>query len=238
MAIKKILLFMATCLIVICQSCLSKNNHDEYSKVPIHYPGPNKMYDRDSFYLAYTIYQFQTLNIVGYGYYFQRADIDTIVYSPDTLKLVAFVIDSFMDYTEKEQTPVYDGHTMLGYRLKTTDPWIIYPFERYIIFAGYRNYNMIRDKLREAYFQNLKDYALYFWNCQQKKFEDYSFKYNLTDPKFWDSCIIWKKDISIPGYYQFQLTGNGDPEMPRNIIKIPEIHYPDSLLKLYHDNKW
>jgi hypothetical protein len=226
--IRNILLYVFA--VTICMLSCDEGSKEYFSETPIRIPAPDKIYERDSIYLAYTIYMFSKLDVVGYGYGFQRADIDTIVYNSDTLKLFAFVIDSFYDAEEKEPAP-YDGHAILGYRLKTTDPWVVYPVT-FSVFVGYKNYNKVRDRLRKAYFQDLKYYVYSFWNQEKKGFVEYTF-YNVTDSKFWDSCIIWQKDISIPGYYQFQISGNGDPEMIHAILEIPEINYPDSLLKLY-----
>ena len=226
-------LLICFCFLILFQSC-SEHVEDEYFPLqPIHFPAPNKMYERDSFYLAYTIKQFNDLRVVGYGLPLTRIDIDTVVYSSDTLKLFALVID-YCDYSAKGLS--YNGQAVLGYRLKIIDPWIVYPV-RCIFFVGYKNYNMVRDRLRSAYFINF-DYPMSgVWNYRDKKFETYR-SYNVVDKKFWDSSFIWQKDVSIPGIYDFQLSGNGNPEMPHPILEIPAITYPDSLLKLYHANKW
>jgi len=227
--------YFSFCLLF-CVSCFSGQDEQHFPEVVIRSSAPNKMYARDSFYLAYTIDQFSKLDVVGYGYNFQRADIDTIIYSPDTLKLFAFVIDSFMDYTRKQCVPEYGGHAILAYRLRMNDPWIVYPVT-VNVFVGYKNYNMVKERLRKAYFRDLRGYVYIYWNSEKKNFIEYTF-YNVTDSLFWDNCILWKKDVSISGYYQFQLTGNGDPEMPNQILNIPQIHYPDSLLQLFYENRW
>jgi hypothetical protein len=213
-------------------SCSGNGVKEYFQNAPIRYPSLNKMYARDSLYLAYTIYEFRKLNVVGYGYDFQRVDIDTIAYSPDTLKFFSLVID----YTKESDALNYDGHAILGYRLKTTDPWIVYPI-LYSVFLDYQNYNMVRDRLRKAYFQDFGVPVSGIWNYRTKEFETCP-SYNVIDHRFWDSSFIWQKNVSIPGYYTFQLSGNGDPEMPHPVIEIPSLHYPDSLLKLYHENKW
>jgi len=90
--------------------------------------------------------------------------------------------------------------------------------------------------LREEFFNRLKYETTWYWNNEKQKEEGYVF-YNINDPKFWDSCILWQKDVSIPGCYQFQLTGNVKPGDQRAILDFPLIHYPDSLLKLYYENR-
>jgi len=210
------------------------HEEDEYFPLqPIHFPASNKMYERDSFYLAYTIRQFNELSVVGYGLPLTRIDIDTVVYSSDTLKLFALVID-YCSYSSKDSG--YDGQAVLGYRLKATDAWTVYPV-RFYSFVGYKNYNMVRERLRSAYFIDFDHPMSGVWNYRDKKFETYP-SYNVVDKKFWDSSFIWLNGVSIPGYYDFQLSGNGNPEMPHPILEIPAINYPDSLLALYHANKW
>jgi len=212
-------------------SCSAKIGKKHLSENPIHYVSPNRIYARDSQYLAYTIQQFSNLGVVGYGYDIHRVDIDTIVYSPDSLKLFAFVID----YAKADNELNYDGHAILGYRFKTNSPWIVYPVT-VIVFAGYTNYNMVRNSLKNAYFKNFSNPAVSgIWNYRNKRFESYP-SYNVIDPKFWGNSYIWMKDVSVPGYYEFQFAGGGVLDSG-SVLKIPPIHYPDSLLNLYYENK-
>ena len=223
-------------LISICfLFCLLSCKYENFAKEPIRYPSPNKMYERDSMYLSYTIKFFNDNNVLGYGtgMDFMHADIDTILYSPDTLKLFAFVI-SFIknDIATSKMGYHINGQTIIGFRENTKTPWVIYP-NPFAVFLGYENYNMMKNRLREEYFNRQKDQWRWYWNNALQKREAYYF-YNVNIPKFWDSCVIWKKGLSIPGYYQFQLTGNVTPDDVNAIWKLPNLRYPDSLIKLFY----
>lgn len=54
--------------------------------------------------------------------------------------------------------------------------------------------------------------------------------YNLQDTNFWEKSLIWQKGSYLDGYCSFQVWG-------KDTLKIPEITYPDSLLKLFQETK-
>jgi len=231
------------CLLFSLSCSPGLNDDSYYPKDPILYPAPNKMYVRDSVYLAYTVSQYINRgDVQGYGGIpkenFLRIDIDTILYSPDTLKLFSFVITYTKDTEDKKNPYGYFGQVLIGYRTSTHEPWIIYPGVHFARFLGYLNYNKIKNRLRLEFFHKFKDENMWYWSNEKQQRELFTYKYNANDPKFWDSCHTWQKGVSIPGYYIFQLRGNVTPDMDDLLFKQPEVHYPDSLLKLYYENKW
>ncbi len=219
------------------QSCSFDIEKADFPQTPLRYPSVNEAYARDSAYLAYTIYKFNANNVTGSGGTgdindVRRIDIDTILYSKDSLKLFSFFIIQVRNIDANPITIHFNGLTLVGYRESTLEPWTIYP-TRFTAFFGYDNYNMLRDRLRKEFFQWFKDEKMWYWSSEKQRRELFAYEYNVNDPSFWDSCYIWKKGISIPGYYVFQLTGNVLPDDDDAIIELPKINYPDSLIMQY-----
>jgi hypothetical protein len=128
--------------------------HIEYSDIPtnpIRYPSPNHIYKRDSLYIAVTVKEFMNKKADIFDAYKQEGipinkvniDIDSILYSPDSLKLFSFVIiKNPEDSTHNKHC--YVGDCFIGYRPSLKTPWFIYYFNQYTP-AGFDNYNKIRN---------------------------------------------------------------------------------------------
>ena len=226
---------------------------------PVRYPSINKTYYRDSLYIAATIWQFIDKKVDIFDYYKQydippnkiRVDVDTIIYSPDTLKLFSFVIVTVPDYENKNPNRLfYSGEDMIGYRLSKNETWKIYYFGQ-IRPTGLKDYNQVRDILRNYYLGNgkFKSSDDTYWDGihndtlgmarsitfpKEANRVNIKFGYNIDDIRFWDKSIVWKKGSRIPGYYSFETVGNVAPGYGDSLIKIiPHLDYPDSLLEMY-----
>ncbi|MDX2303689.1 MAG: hypothetical protein NW226_12865, partial [Microscillaceae bacterium] len=171
-----------------------------------------------------------------------RIYIDSILYSPDTLRLYAFVVIEFkgrmMDesyleeiaryYVDYPDKSFFDGKAVIAYRDDYRDIWKLYPYDHYLPFNG-ESYSDIRYALRQYYFNEFKKNGETILHKNTLRF-----KYNVDDPEFWtEDCIVWQKGLRIPGYYNFQTRGNITRESLNPIIPELDIIYPDSLLRLF-----
>lgn len=229
------------------------NNELSDTEAPIRIRSPNVAYRRDSMFVATTVWQFINKKVGVFDYYKQyeipvtklRIDVDSIIYSPDSLKLFAFVIERVPEIeNNKPNEYFYGGNPLIGFRKSVHEPWKIYSFGQFTP-TGFKNYNKVRDLFRgyflgDGKFKNDSDY---YWDGvhndtlemnQGSNRVAIKFGYNIDDKRFWDSSIVWKKGSRIPGYYAFQTTGNVAPGYTDSPIRIiPSLKYPDSLLQLY-----
>jgi hypothetical protein len=209
--------------------------------------------------MATTIRQFMEKKVDIFDYYKQyhiplnevRIDVDTIMYSPDSLKLFSFVIIRVPDYENNKPDQVYYcGEDMIGYRYSKKQAWKIYYFGQNRP-TGAKNYNMIRNIFRNYYFGNgkFRTSGDTYWDGihndtlgmarsltvpQEDNRVVIYFDYNIDDKRFWEKSIVWKKGSRIPGYYSFETIGNVAPGYRDSVISIiPHLDYPDSLLNLY-----
>ena len=220
---------------------------------PMHYQSPSLNYRRDSIFIVATIWQFIQKEVSPFHYYRTfdvpldkiTVEVDSIFYSPDSLKLFSFVIITDPDVQHDNlQKYVFSGNSIIGFRLKKNSPWTLYDFDQYSI-AGLENYNDVRNSFRNYYLGNgdFKDDGAYYWdgihpdtlNMSLGAYNRISinFGYNIDDDNFWDKSIVWKKGSRIPGYYSFQTTGNVVLGDSNAIVIIPQLTYRDSLLNLY-----
>lgn len=220
---------------------------------PIRIKSPNVAYQRDSMFIATTVWQFIDKKVGVFDYYKQyeipihklNIDVDSIIYSPDSLKLFAFIIERVPEIENNRPNQYfYGGNPLIGFRQSVHEAWTIYPFGQFTP-TGFKNYNKVRNLFRgyflgDGKFKNDSDY---YWDGvhndtlgMNRGFNRVAIKfgYNIDDKRFWDSSVVWKKGSRIPGYYAFQTMGNVVPGyMDTPIRIIPPLVYPDSLLKLY-----
>ncbi len=251
--IKGLFIAIFVSLLVGCQG------QSKIAEAPIRYSSSDKIYQRDSLYIATTIWQFMDKKVDIFDFYKQykipfdkvRVDVDSIFYSPDSLKLFAFTIASIPDYESKIPNKLYfDGMDMIGYRSSKKDIWNIWYFGQYRP-SGYDNYNKVRNLFRWYYLGDgkFKNDEGTYWDGvhndtlgmarsitfpKENNRVSIKFGYNIDDKHFWDSSIVWKKGNRIPGYYGFQTKGDVVPGYMDSPIRIiPHLDYPDSLLNLY-----
>lgn len=159
--------------------------------------------------------------------------VDTILYSPDSLKIVALVVVFVPKAGEggpainPDENAYYSSIAMIGYRSVSTEPWILYPYGKYE--AYYSTYLDVAKRIRRYYFTQLADDGEYGVD-DSGEFVAEKFGFNLGDPEFWSRSLIWRKGARIPGRYNFETRGNVKPGYTDPLIVLPEIVYPDSLL--------
>ena len=146
---------------------------------------------------------------------------------------------------------VYDGYLVTGFRDSEDNIWKIYPLGL-LNASCFRSLKDADSTLALFYFNYLKkSEALvrindpnYGSKVVKKEKDDWKghgktfiytkqFGTNLQDSNFWTKNIIWQKGANIEGYYNFQLKGNITKTIQDFELKLPQINYPDSILKLY-----
>lgn len=200
-------------------------------------------YKRDSLFTIKTINGFIDSNYNIFDYY-NRWNVplnkvtfwvDTIIYSPDSLKMISFVI--FKNPNIENRRPsdyFYSGSDMIAYRDSKKELWKLFYWGTYRP-TGYDGYEMVKNAFYKHYFNDgkFKKSSRYYWDSISNNFVSISNQYSINDVKFWDSSIIWQKGSSIPNYYSFETTGNVKPTDENPIKKLPFVDYPDSLIALF-----
>jgi len=214
----------------------------DVSNIPEYHKSPNAAYKRDSLFIISTIWQFIEKQVSPFQFYKTfnipfnriRVDVDTIMYSPDSLKLFAFVIETSPESEHNNKKNYSSGNSLIGFRSNSKTYWTIYNFDQFST-GGFRKYNSVRKLFREYYFGegNFKNDAEYIWDSIKQIKTSAKFGYNLNEVHFWDSSLVWIKGARIPGYYNFQTTGNVKPGDENSILVIPHLDYPDSLIKMF-----
>jgi hypothetical protein len=236
----------------------SQTDVSKEASVTTVYSKPTPHYKRDSLYVAETIWQYIDKEVdIFDSYKSHKIDIslvkvyvDSVFYSPDSLKLFAFVIIKVPDNESVELDDFYySGSDMIGYRDSTNSPWQVYYFGHYRP-AGYDTYKKVSNLFRWYYLKDgkFKSSIDVYWDGRrndtlgmareitfpkQNNRVSIKFGYNIDDPLFWSKSIIWKKGNRIPGYYSFETNGSTVPGSNNPIKNIPKLDYPDSLLNLY-----
>ncbi len=208
---------------------------------------------RDSMLLAFTFNQFINKDYYELHYLHQYRKkgyqvniyVDDIFYSPDSLKLFAFIIVEMPTAAEWNQNSLedstkqwyYASYDWIGFRENTNEIWKLYPFHKNRS-NGYATYETVQFNLRDYYFDEIKDAIHFKTNC------------SLVDTCFWTEEKIWKKaefvegyyDFQIaPGYYDYQIKGKEEwfkkqwntRPLSEFLLPIPDVEYPEELLKKY-----
>lgn len=233
--------YLVACFFIGLFSCNNQQVQNVDSATPIRYPSPNAMYQRDSTYIVATIEQFIDKEVSYFNFAKQynlplnkiEIYVDTILYSPDTLKMVTFVIKKMPDM-EAADTNVfyYSGGDLKGFRSSTKEPWHIYP-NFHCGPSGLPEYNSVRRILHRCCFEELKTESTYVWDSSKMDLILESYRYNMDEKDFWDSSVLWRKGARTAGAYIFQNRGTVKPWDENPVQIIPKLDYPDSLLDLY-----
>ena len=218
----KVVLYVIILLVItMAYSCHSLNNKAVNKEVKI----SNKEYNRDSIFIEYTINQFIENKYRGYDFYDSansKIYIDTILYSPDKLKLFSLVI---IEKRKIEQGKPFHGMAVIAYREDTSNIWKVYPVTKYGV--SWSDFQGARNVLRRCYFEEIKG---------TKDNQRNEFKHNLGDSNFWDD-LYFKKGYDIDSLYYFQTELNKEtPTLKRKkdgIIPYLEIDYPQEIIELY-----
>lgn len=163
--------------------------------------------------------------------------IDTIFYSPDTLKLFAFAIAQIPGWTPKnyDQPDDFDGQAMAGYRTRQDTCWTLFytgplhPLGR--PSSDRVSWEMRRYFLSDA-FASHEMYAHEDGEAVSK-----AFKYTPADTLFWTESLMWERGALRPGYYYFEtVRAPSMQDVTRTRVKQPiPVSYPDSIRQMYGD---
>lgn len=131
-----------------------------------------------------------------------------IVYSPDSLKCVAFIcIKSHYDNIPslepaRDRFRKYDGKVIMGIRDSINQQFKIYPYIR-LATVGFENINSSMKILKYHFFKELKGFTAH----NEPRFEGATYTHNLDEPEFFDTAPDFQKNKSekFKDYYNCQL---------------------------------
>ncbi len=183
---------------------------------------PDTFIQRDVEFIQLTVRDFIRVDYPRYQFpgYDERTEIfvDRIFYSPDSLRVFAFVILKCYNNNEVTQKQGYyfNGKALVGYRENPNEIWKIYPYRSYSA-SVFQKYETVQNFLTESYMHRLKSYV-----------DGHHVKvgYNVGDPRFWKSPI-WEKGHRVPGYYNFELGTFLKP------LRTLRTNYPPELLEQF-----
>lgn len=203
---------------------------------------------KDSLFLAFTLRQFTRMGSPGFNHALTLSPsqtdsikpfVDLILYSPDSLKMFAFVISQIPDneftrnYKNSELGHYYDCTAIVGFRNGTGEFWRVFHFPQYD-GTVYAEYGRARRSLEQYYFTRFKNDGQFVrdgkggWGFEK-------FSYNVNEPGFWTG-IVWQKGLLADGLYNFQTYKKATfPELTYSELRYPEIEYPDSILALFKE---
>lgn len=214
-----------------------RDQETDVSNTPIHYNSPDSLYTKDSLFIVNTVWLFIKKQVSPFHFYTTfniplskvKVEVDTIIYSPNQLKLFSFNIISYWD--SKENKSISSGDGFIGYRNNRKERWRLFHFDQFGT-GGFHKYNSIRKLFREYYLGDgeFKNDLHNYWISEIKNYKSIPFKYNLDNKLFWDSSIVWQKGIPIPGYYSFEVDDQAKPGEENIIKKLPQLTDADSLI--------
>ena len=183
-------------------------------------------YTRDSSFINYTVLQFieKKYNEYAIDSYTSAAKVhvDTILYSPEGLKLFSLII---VEKAEGEEDKPFHGRAVIAYRENLNEAWKVYPINKFVVSFG--NYEGARNVLRRSYFEELKG---------MKDNKSNKFKYSLGESGFWND-LFFKKGLDVDSLYYFQTELNRNTPTSKRIrdgvVPYLEIEYPQEILDLY-----
>lgn len=202
---------------------------------------PKNAFSRDSLFVRLVVDEFMKIDTHGYEGYMNRGVassirqiyVDTLLYSPDSLKLFAIiVIKTKNNHSDEARTNdwYYHGNSVVGIRGQPGEPWALYPYDRITArsFSGYRKASLF---MRNSYLRDFK------YDGEVNKGPDgknvfMKYLYNVGEARFWSESIVWKKDLRIRGYYNFQLKGfYPEKYLDQALVRLPDVSRYYSLYK-------
>lgn len=217
---KTVLKLTALLLITACGGTMNGRKSDRVVEIV-----SPKEYSRDSTFISYTVKQFVINKYREYDVdsYTEGATIyvDTIIYSPNKLKLFSLTI---LEKEKGEEGKPFKGRAIIAYREDQKEIWKVYPI-RNLTGGGY-DYNGVQKILRDGYFKGLNETST----------DGHKYKYTPIEDKFWED-LFFKKGYDVDSLYFFQTELN--PNTPTlktkrdGIIPLLKIDYPKELLEQF-----
>ncbi len=198
---------------------------------------PPQLYERDSAYIAITA-KTRLGNLWDRPGYTDSLMVDTIFYSPDRLKLFAFIIErkperkNFIESTGIMHS--YRGDAYVGFRYSVGQTWELYAFDLGLL-GTYETPEKAKQVLQWLYFKKLKEAPDFIIN-EDGKWQEERFGANLGERAFWSS-MLWRKGTRAPGLYIFQtyrwLMSGHSPSEQVKVKNFESIDYPKDLLEMF-----
>jgi len=177
-------------------------------------------------------------------------------YGPDKKRILVWVgekkpnattIETYSDKVEVNKIcpnvkdTIYSLSALICMRDNINQIWKIYPFDQQQATCYSRKEEAI-NVLGQYYFGQMKKHQMYRMmqsgkNKGHKKLQAY--EYNLQDKDFWDKCWLFQKDtVGSYGLYPFQIKGYNYlgykcTQKCAEPFNLPEVNYPEEILKLY-----
>mgnify|MGYP006901742204 FL=1 len=164
-----------------------------------------------------------------------RALVDTILYSPDSLKLFSIVLEQIPETESTDGRAWYfNGRTVIGIRTRRDTCWTLYPESRPLSPINFGDREELSKVMRSSYFgESFRDVKGAIF--ENGEIVSAPFRYNPSDSLFWTQGLHWRKGAHIDGFYYFQTVRDPRPgNMAHALRKRPfEVSYPDSIRKMY-----
>ena len=206
---------------------------------------------RDKTYIEYTVREWMNNDYEDFHYLFNdytpenrekvRIHVKDIFYSPDSLKLISFVIIeepvylSMNEWNKKvAKTDVcFNGHILVGFRDISTKPWKLYFFPQFKVYDD-PFIEKSQNTLIHYMFETIKSYSFAGFE-ENGEWGFCSFKYNLDEPEFWTGPVFDKSCFKGEGYF-FQIDDFRSPEYikgKRDTVPFFKIDYPKELIEQF-----
>lgn len=165
-----------------------------------------------------------------------QTQVDTILYSPDMLKLFAIVIEKIPEPESNEQSQkwYFNGNPVLGFRSTEGSCWQLYPETRPLSPINFRTAKEVSKVMRANYFSDeFREVKMGIFERGEQVFAP--FKYNPLDSLFWTESLYWMKGAHTDSLYYFQTVRDPQPgKMTHALSKQPlPVTYPDSIRQRY-----
>ncbi len=234
--------------VIVSRKCLSKAERDSRFTVKTNFQMNPDYYTADSLLIVYTIMEmrekggFLLSNPFDEGLLDQFTTfVDTIFYSPDTLKLISLIVErapcnigaGYPFQERKENCFYFNGFAFIGYRESPKTQWNLYVHDQ-CRASSFGDYKTVINLLREYFLDNILICRGVSVPDRKGNYVYRTYNYNIDEFGFWDS-IVWQKGVRDPGLYLFQFKFQSKEYMKGDTTAIPyfPISYPDSLIKHY-----
>jgi hypothetical protein len=183
--------------------------------------------------------------------------IERFFFSPDKLKMIALICEKMPNaktlekYSEDSLNnricptggdTIYLMSALIGFRESIHQLWILYPLALQFVDCS-PSKEMVLKYMESFLSSEMKNKAM--WKIKQEgkergQYELKEFGYNIQDSSFWNKCWLWEKDtVGADGKYWFQVEQYGNGMGAKicnkcaNLIELPRVIYPDSILQMY-----
>lgn len=168
--------------------------------------------------------------------------VDRVYYSPDSLKLIGYIIMKTPSEIQKEEYQInksikytYEGTDIIGFRNKKNEIWKIFPNQKKRTI-GFTSVEENRKEYNRFFFNDLKNVADNGYNSRGEPILIF-WQYFVDDSMFWNNPPF---DTSLyQGHYPFELNMSKMPNHYKGqkliIDSFPDYNFPASLITRYQE---